>query len=77
MHHTNSYASLQPATNRVKLPEFTTVDAALYCQINDYVRAQFNVTNLFNENYIVSADSNDNLLPGATRTFLVSLTLSF
>lgn len=77
VHHTNFYASLQPDTNRVKLPAFTTVDAALYYQINDHVRAQFNVVNLFNENYIVSADSNDNLLPGATRTFLVSLTSSF
>lgn len=43
----------------MKLPAFTTVDAALYYQINDHVCAQFNVTNLFNENYIVSADSND------------------
>ncbi|WP_291167488.1 TonB-dependent siderophore receptor [Hyphomicrobium sp.] len=77
VHHTNFYASLQPATNLVKLPAFTTVDAALYYQINDHVRAQLNVANIFNENYIVSADNNDNLLPGATRTFLVSLTSSF
>jgi catecholate siderophore receptor len=77
VHHTDFYASLQPDTKRVKLPAYTTVDAALYYKINDHVRAQFNVVNIFNENYIVSAGSNDNLLPGATRTFLVSLTSSF
>lgn len=77
VHHTDFYASLQPTTNLVKLPAYTTVDAALYYQINDNVRAQLNVANLFNENYIVSAGSNDNLMPGATRTFYVTLTSSF
>jgi catecholate siderophore receptor len=77
VHHTDFYASLQPDTNLVRLPAYTTVDAALYYRINDNVRAQFNAVNLFNEDYIVSAGSNDNLMPGATRTFLVSLTSSF
>ncbi|WP_144061168.1 TonB-dependent receptor [Hyphomicrobium denitrificans] len=77
VHHTDVYASLQPETNLVKLLAYTTVDAALYYQINDHVRAQFNAINIFNENYIASAGSNDNLIPGATRTFYVSLTSSF
>jgi catecholate siderophore receptor len=37
------------------LPSYTTVDAALFWQINDNLKAQLNVTNLFNEKYILTA----------------------
>ena len=77
VYHSEFFAALQPESNLVELPAFTTVDTALYYRINDHLRAQLNVTNLFNEGYIVSADGNDNLTPGAPRTFFVSLTSSF
>ena len=71
------FAALQPASNLVELAAFTTVDTALYYGINDHLEVQLNATNIFNEDYIVSADGNDNLTPGAPRTFFVSLTSSF
>lgn len=77
IYHSNFFASLQPDTNRVELPAYTTVDAALYYRINDHLRAQLNAINIFNESYILTADSNDNLSPGAPRTFYVSLTSSY
>ena len=77
VYHSEFFAALQPESNLVELPAFTTVDAALYYRINDHLKVQLNATNLFNEGYIVSADGNDNLTPGAPRTFFVSLTSNF
>ena len=77
VYHSEFFAALQPESNLVELPAFTTVDTALYYRINDHLKVQLNATNLFNEGYIVSADGNDNLTPGAPRTFFVSLTSSF
>ena len=71
------FASLQPFNNLVVLPSFTTVDAAVYWKINEHWKAQLNVTNLFNERYILSADNNDNLSPGAPTTVVLSMTSRF
>ena len=74
---TEKIAALQPAGNQVLLPAFTTVDAALFYKFSDNLRMQLNVTNLFNEKYIVSADNNDNLTPGAPTTAILSVTSKF
>ena len=37
------FASLQPLTNLVVLPSYTTVDAAIFWKINDNLKAQLNV----------------------------------
>ena len=55
VYHSEFFAALQPASNLVELPAFTTVDTALYYRINDHLRVQLNATNIFNEGYIVSA----------------------
>jgi catecholate siderophore receptor len=77
VYHTEMFASLQPFNNLVVLPSFTTVDAAVYWKINEHWKAQLNVTNLFNERYILSADNNDNLSPGAPTTVVLSMTSRF
>ncbi|MBS0241395.1 MAG: TonB-dependent siderophore receptor [Proteobacteria bacterium] len=77
VHHTEMFAALQPLSNLVELPSFTTVDAALYWQITPQLSAQLNVTNIFNEKYIVSADGNDNLTPGAPTSAILTLKTKF
>lgn len=64
----DSYAS---SDDTVKLPGFVRVDAALYMKIDKTWSAQLNVENIFDKGYWASADGNNNLSPGASRTFRV------
>ncbi len=68
IHFTDSYAS---SDDSVRLPGFTRVDAAVYLKINETWSGQLNVENIFDKGYWASADGNNNLSPGATRTFRV------
>ncbi|MFN7183350.1 MAG: TonB-dependent receptor [Thermomonas haemolytica] len=63
--------------NQVTLPAFTRVDAALYWTLSPKVQVQLNVENLGNVRYFASANSNNNLSPGAPRSAWVSLNLRF
>ncbi|RTL68571.1 MAG: TonB-dependent receptor, partial [Hyphomicrobiales bacterium] len=73
----NCIAALQPAAAQVVLPAYTTVDAALFFKFSEKLSAQINATNIFNRNYIASADSNDNLTPAPPTTVIVSMTAKF
>ena len=75
VHRTDMLAQL--STTEVVLPSFTTVDAAVFWKINDHLRAQVNVENIFNEGYYISAHNNNNITPGAPTTAYVSLTSNF
>jgi catecholate siderophore receptor len=66
----DSYAS---SDDTVRLPGFVRFDTALYLKIDETWSGQFNVENLFNKGYWASADGNNNISPGASRTFRVSL----
>lgn len=77
VYHANSIAALQPAAAQVVLPAYTTVDAALFFKFSEKLSAQINATNIFNRNYIASADSNDNLTPAPPTTVIVSMTAKF
>lgn len=70
----DSYAS---SDDTVRLPGFVRVDAAVYLKINEQWRAQLNVENIFNKGYWASADGNNNISPGASRTFRVSAAAKF
>jgi catecholate siderophore receptor len=63
--------------NTVTLPGFTRVDAAIFYTLNDYLRAQLNVENLFDTNYYASANSNTNITPGSPRAIRLSWTTRF
>lgn len=63
--------------NKVELPSFTRVDAAVYYTVNPDLRLQLNVENLMDEEYYASAHSNTNILPGAPRAFGLSANMSF
>ena len=60
-----SYASI---SNAVKLPGYARVDAALYYQLPHGIESQVNVENLLGAHYFPTANSDNNISPGAPRT---------
>lgn len=74
IHRDEFFASTDQA---VTVPGFTRVDAALFCRLNDRLRAQVNLENVFDREYFVSAHSNNNITPGSPRALRVSLTTTF
>jgi catecholate siderophore receptor len=63
--------------NTVTLPSFTRFDAAVFCRLNERIRAQLNVENVFDHSYFASAHNNNNITPGSPRAIRVSLTTTF
>jgi len=74
IYFSDSFAS---SDDSVKLPGFVRVDAAVYAKINETWKAQINVENIFNEGYWATADGNNNLSPGQSRTVRASATANF
>jgi catecholate siderophore receptor len=70
----DSFAS---SDDTVRLPGFVRFDTALYLKIDQNWSAQLNIENLFNKGYWASADGNNNISPGASRTFRVSARARF
>ncbi|MBV9557333.1 MAG: TonB-dependent receptor, partial [Pseudolabrys sp.] len=70
IYFSDSFAS---SDDTVVLPGFIRFDAAIYANITPMWRAQLNIENIFNKGYWASADGNNNISPGAPRTFRVSL----
>ena len=66
-----SYAAI---SNTVSLPPFVRYDGALYLGMGRFGHAQVNVENLLNRRYTATSHGNDNILPGAPRTVLISVT---
>ncbi|MGH7467363.1 MAG: TonB-dependent receptor [Longimicrobiales bacterium] len=63
--------------NAVTLPSFTRADGALFFRLNEPVRAQLNVQNIFDEKYFASAHSNNNITPGAPRSLIAGVTITY
>jgi catecholate siderophore receptor len=63
--------------NKVQLPSFTRVDAAVYYTVSPQLSLQLNVENLLNEEYYASAHNNNNITPGAPLALGLSANLSF
>jgi catecholate siderophore receptor len=63
--------------NTVSLPGYTRVDGAVFYSISEKVRLQVNVENLFNKNYYVNAEGNNNISPGFARALRVGLSARF
>mgnify|MGYP000742615629 CR=1 FL=1 len=51
--------------NAVQVPGFTRVDAAAYYDLDETLRLQLNIENLFDTDYFPDAHSNDNISTGA------------
>jgi catecholate siderophore receptor len=74
IYFSDSFAASDDAVN---LPGFVRVDVGLYANINETWKLQLNIENLFDKGYWASADGNNNLSPGASRTFRVAATARF
>jgi catecholate siderophore receptor len=70
----DSFAS---SDDTVRLPGFVRFDTALYLKMDQNWSAQLNIENIFNKGYWASADGNNNISPGAARTFRVSARAKF
>ena len=70
IHQTRVYSAID---NAVTLPGFTRVDAATYLGLTNQVRLQLNVENLFDNQYYPTSQGNNNIMPGAPRTFRLGL----
>jgi len=60
--------------NTVTLPGFMRTDAGFYFSPTRNLRAQLNVENLLDVKYYANSHGNNNIMPGAPRTFRISLT---
>ncbi len=74
IYFSDSYAS---SDDTVRLPGFVRFDTAVYLKINEIWRAQLNVENLFNKGYWASADGNNNISPGQSRTIKLMAKATF
>jgi catecholate siderophore receptor len=63
--------------NAVVLAGYTRADAAVFFSISEKWRLQANLQNLFNTQYYVNADGNNNISPGAPRGARVALIARF
>jgi catecholate siderophore receptor len=63
--------------NKVVLPAFTRFDGGLYAGLGMGLTAQVNVENIFNVRYFPTANSNNNISPGAPRNARLILTAAF
>jgi catecholate siderophore receptor len=63
--------------NRVVLPGFARVDAAVFFAPGRQIRAQVNIENLFDARYFPAAHNNNNITPGSPRAVRLALTTRF
>ena len=63
--------------NTVVLPGYTRADAAVFFSITERWRLQANIQNLFDTQYYLNADGNNNISPGASRGARVALIARF
>ncbi|MEK6333549.1 MAG: TonB-dependent siderophore receptor [Acidobacteriota bacterium] len=63
--------------NKVVLPGYLKLDAAVYFRINEQFKLQTHFENLLNRKYYLNADGNNNISPGSPRGVRVGLTARF
>jgi catecholate siderophore receptor len=69
--------SFAGSDNIVKLPSWWRFDAAVYAKFNETWKFQVNVENIFDKLYWASADGNNNLSPGQSRTVRLTAIANF
>ncbi|MBB6559823.1 catecholate siderophore receptor [Acidovorax soli] len=83
IHRTKMFAAnelIATAANtipNVVLPGYTRMDAAVFYTLSKSMQLQLNVENLFNKKYFINANSNNNITPGAPRSFRLALNAKF
>lgn len=61
----------------LNLPDYTTVRALSYWQATKNVRVTFDVDNLFDSTFYASSINENIVVPGAARTFMAGVQISF
>jgi catecholate siderophore receptor len=74
IYQSSSYTSF---TNAVKLPAFGRIDTAVYYDIDRRNRLALNVENLLDREYFPTADSDNNISPGAPLTVRLTWLAAF
>lgn len=63
--------------NKVTLPGYVRLDAAVFVSLTEKMRLQVNVENLFDKRYYVNADGNNNISPGFPRAVRAGIVARF
>ena len=71
------YALLWGERSVKSVANLTRADAAVFYRLNEQMRVQVNVENLFDTTYFPTSHGNNNILPGAPRSVRVSLRANF
>jgi catecholate siderophore receptor len=74
IHRSDMFAAID---NKVVLPGYTRIDGAVYYSLSEKWRFQLNLENLFNQQYYVNADNNNNISPGRPRGARLGLVARF
>ena len=74
IYFSDSFAS---SDDSVRLPGFVRFDTAVYAKVNETWKVQLNVENLLNTRYWASADGNNNISPGQSRTLRLKAIATF
>lgn len=74
IYFSDSFAS---SDDSVRLPAFVRFDAAVYAKINEMWKLQLNVENILDTGYWATADGNNNISPGQSRTVRLTATANF
>jgi catecholate siderophore receptor len=69
-----SYATF---SNAVKLPGYARLDGAIFYRLRPGLEAQVNVENIFGIHYFATANADNNIIPGAPRTFKATIAFRF
>jgi catecholate siderophore receptor len=70
-------ARFSSISNAVTLPAYTRADAAVFLKLNDRVRGQINIENLFDRRYAATSHGDNNILFGTPRAVRASVDVSF
>jgi catecholate siderophore receptor len=71
------YAAIPQVGDSTILPGYTRYDAAIFAKLSDKATLQFNIENLTNKAYAISAHNNNNIVPGAPISGRATLNYSF
>lgn len=74
IHRSDMFAAVD---NTVVLPGYTRADVAVFFNVTERWRLQANLENLFDSQYYLNADGNNNITPGSPRAVRVGLTARF
>ena len=74
IHRSAMFASLD---NTVTAQAFTRVDAAVFARLNNHLRLQVNIENLFDIKYIAAVHNNNNMTPGSPIAVRASVVYNF